>query len=191
MFRRIAILTLILLAATAAFAADEHSFKFDKATSLEISMSAGGYQIFPADTDTILVTTDRKPGEVKVTLQRNGSAGYLEIDGPDNIKVTITVPRKLNASGTLSAGKLEVMEAFEGDMDFRVRAGDLSLWGVQRDNYRTAEANVYSGKLEAEPFGVNTGGLLRSMDKSGKGKWRLYARVMAGKLTVSANERKQ
>jgi hypothetical protein len=46
------------------------------------------------------------------------------------------------------------------------------------------EASVTTGGLEAAPFGESHGGLFRSFHKEGNGKYKLYAHVGAGDLTL-------
>jgi hypothetical protein len=55
---------------------------------------------------------------------------------------------------------------------------------VTREEWFMVEASVTSGGLKAPPFGENHGGLFRSFEKSGNGKYRLHAHVGAGDLTL-------
>jgi hypothetical protein len=44
---------------------------------------------------------------------------------------------------------------------------------------------VSSGEIDAKPFGESHGGLFRSLEKSGNGKYKLRASVGAGRLTLN------
>ena len=46
------------------------------------------------------------------------------------------------------------------------------------------DASVLSGDLSGRPFGEEHGGLFRSFEKVGNGKYRLHAHVGAGDLTL-------
>jgi hypothetical protein len=51
-------------------------------------------------------------------------------------------------------------------------------------DYSHVEASVTSGSIEASPFGESRGGLFRSFEKFGSGKYKLVAHVGAGDLTL-------
>jgi hypothetical protein len=46
------------------------------------------------------------------------------------------------------------------------------------------KASVGTGEINAKPFGESHGGLFRSLQKSGSGKYKLVAHVGAGELTL-------
>jgi len=61
--------------------------------------------------------------------------------------------------------------------------GDLTIEANPED-YAHVDASVYSGDLDAEPFAISKGGLFRSFEKRGPGKYRLHAHVGAGELML-------
>jgi hypothetical protein len=54
----------------------------------------------------------------------------------------------------------------------------------QSRGLRPQDAPVMSGDLETAPFGESHGGLFRSFEKSGSGRYKLHAHVRAGDLTL-------
>ena len=60
----------------------------------------------------------------------------------------------------------------------------MTLGVGKADDYGHVDASVNAGDLDAEPFGVSKGGLFRSFDKHGSGKYRLHAHVGAGDLVL-------
>jgi len=83
----------------------------------------------------------------------------------------------------MPAGDLEV-DGLTGDKDVEIHAGDMILGVGKADDYGHVDASVNAGDLDAQPFGVSKGGLFRSFDKHGGGKYRLHAHVGAGDLVL-------
>ncbi len=52
------------------------------------------------------------------------------------------------------------------------------------DDIRSVAASVNSGDLEASAYDVSKGGLFRSFERSGPGKYRVRAHVGAGQLEL-------
>lgn len=71
-----------------------------------------------------------------------------------------------------------------GVLKMRIGAGDLSIGVGNPADYSHVDASVTSGAIEAEPFGESRGGLFRSFEKSGSGKYKLVAHVGAADLTL-------
>jgi hypothetical protein len=83
----------------------------------------------------------------------------------------------------MPAGDLTV-EGVSGDKDVELHFGDLTIAVGNAADYSHVDASVMSGDLEAAPFGESHGGLFRSFEKSGSGKYKLHAHVGAGDLTL-------
>ena len=62
--------------------------------------------------------------------------------------------------------------------------GELIVHVGDPAEYAHVDASVNSGGIEAKPFGEDHGGLFRSFEKTGNGKYRLHAHVGAGDLTL-------
>jgi hypothetical protein len=80
-------------------------------------------------------------------------------------------------------GQLEITD-ITGDKDVQLHAGELILGVGNPADYSRVDASVNSGGLEAPPFGEDHGGLFRSFQKTGNGKYKLRAHVGAGDLTM-------
>ena len=54
--------------------------------------------------------------------------------------------------------------------------------------YGRREASVTTGSIESSAFDVSKGGLFRSFEQQGPGKYRLHAHVMAGEIDLRRND---
>ena len=61
---------------------------------------------------------------------------------------------------------------------------DLNIDVGSAADYAHVTASVTSGGIDAAPFGESRGGLFRSFEKFGGGKYKLAAHVGAGQLTL-------
>jgi hypothetical protein len=123
--------------------------------------------------------------DVKAYFERVGDAGELRVNGGPTSGVTITVqvPRSSNLKVHIFAGDVEVSD-IQGDKDIQLGAGDLTIGIGNPADYFHVDASVTSGAIEAEPFRETRGGLFRSFEKTGSGKYKLVAHVGAGDLTL-------
>ena len=109
----------------------------------------------------------------------------ITTDGPTNkgFKVAIKVPSRADLYVRLTAGDLRV-DGIEGNKDIELHAGDVRIDVGRADDYHTVDASVWAGELWAEPFSIHKEGLFRWFDWSGKGPYRLHARLKAGDLRL-------
>jgi hypothetical protein len=123
--------------------------------------------------------------DLTVRFRRSGNDGDLRVSGgpKNNLEVTIEVPSSAMLFVRMPAGDLSV-EGVSGDKDVELHAGDLTIAVGNAADYSHVDASVMSGGLEAAPFGESHGGLFRSFEKSGSGKYKLHAHVGAGDLTL-------
>jgi hypothetical protein len=123
--------------------------------------------------------------DVRAQFERIGDSGELRITGgPSNeVIIIVQVPRSSNLNVHIFAGAVEVKD-IQGNKDIELGAGDLSIGVGNPADYSHVDASVTSGAIEAEPFGESRGGLFRSFEKSGSGKYKLVAHVGAGDLTL-------
>lgn len=126
-----------------------------------------------------------RASDVRVQLEGSNESADLTVSGgPKNdLEVIIEVPKKTGLFVRMSAGNLELQHVV-GDKDAELHAGELIIDVGDASDYSLVDASVYSGGLEASPFGESHGGLFRSFHKEGNGKYHLHAHVGAGDLTL-------
>ena len=99
------------------------------------------------------------------------------------MQITVEIPRSTGLFVRMPAGQLELSD-ITGDKNVQLHAGELIVGVGNPADYSHVEASVTTGGLEAAPFGESHGGLFRSFHKEGNGKYKLYAHVGAGDLTL-------
>jgi hypothetical protein len=160
--------------------------KFASGGTIRLHLESGGYTINPTDSDQIVVTCSARPEsklrDVKVKIDAGASTADVYVkDTPNgNFNATIEVPRRSNLWARLTAGEL-VVEDIEGDKNIEARAGRLSIT-IHPEQYGHRDAALLTGSIEAGVFGVNKGGLFRSFEQNGSGKYRFHAHLMSGEI---------
>ncbi len=159
--------------------------------SVRLKLEAGEYVIRPSDTEKIVVTvtaeTEAYEKQVKVQITRNGPYATVRVSNtPSNhhFKAEIEVPRRSDLEVRMTAGELRV-EPVEGSKDIELRAGELVIAVPNPEEYGHREASVWAGSVEASAFEVSKGGLFRSFEQSGQGKYRLHAHLMSGEIQLT------
>jgi hypothetical protein len=166
------------------FTADFHS-----GGKLRMYLRSGDFRILGgADNKITVRVTGRnayRAGDLRVQLEGSSDAADLTVSGgPKNeLEVTIEVPKKTGLYVRMPAGNLELHHV-TGDKDAELHAGELIIEVGDPSDYSRVDASVYSGGLEANPFGESHGGLFRSFHKEGNGRYHLHAHVGAGDLTL-------
>lgn len=156
---------------------------------LRLHLRSGEFHIAGGEENKIVIrVTGENAGranEVKVSLRRSNNAADLHISGgPRNgLKIDITVPKNISLFARMFAGELSV-RGITGNKNVEVSAGDVTIAVGNPGDYAHVEASVTSGGLDADPFGINKGGLFRSFHKDGSGSYRLHAHLGAGQLTL-------
>jgi hypothetical protein len=166
--------------------------RFEPGGQVKMDLSAGEYHIVGSDEDRILIEWSvRDAGrlsEVRVSADVDGSKATIRSRGPSNhFSVTITVPSRSDLDVRLTAGDLEI-EGIEGNKEIRSRAGDIDIDLVRPEDYARVEASLWAGDLRAEPLGITKGGLFRSFEWEGKGRYGLYVSLLAGDVRLYASE---
>ena len=120
-----------------------------------------------------------------MSLRAEGSRGELEISGGprSEFKILIQIPRNTGLHVRVPAGDFTV-EGTVGDKDVELMAGSLIVRAGDPQEYASVEASVYAGGLNAGRFDTSKGGLFRSFKRLGPGRYKLYAHVGAGDLTL-------
>ena len=199
MKRRAILLVLPFLLATLALAEkpvetkqvgkDSFEAQFPSGGQLHIHVRSGEVVVKGIDESKVRVhfegTKSGELSDVEVGLKTSASKGVLSISGgPRNdFRIVIEVPKVVDLHLRMPFGEATV-ERLTGDKDIEIHAGDLTVDIGDAAEYAHVDASVISGDLDAAPFNVSKGGLFRSFEKGGSGKYRLHAHVGAGDLTL-------
>lgn len=163
--------------------------KFVSGGTVRLELDAGEYEIVASRDDHIRVSREDRGKDVDVTLRIDvdASRATVRVDTPwkntDGPSVRIELPRRSNIIVRLSAGDLKI-SGIEGSKDVSAHAGDVNISVGPRDQYRYVKASVNIGDLQSDAFNVNTDGLFRSFEWTGKGQYELRAHLMAGDLKL-------
>lgn len=167
--------------------------KFISGGTIRLHLEAGGYTITPAVSENIVVTwrahTEEQLKRVKVEIKPTATSAdvYVSETPHNNFQATIEVPRHSNLWARLSAGELDV-EDLEGDKNIEVLAGRIQIDIPHPDLYGHRDASVTTGSIESNAFDISKGGLFRSFEQQGPGKYRLHAHVMTGEIDLRGSD---
>jgi hypothetical protein len=169
----------------------DHPFQVDypSGRQLNLHVRSGDVRVVGGNDNKVSVRVEAndmdKAQEVKVFFERLDNSAELNISGgPKNdVRITVEVPKSTGLFVRMPFGELEISDV-TGDKDVQLRAGELIIHVGNPADYSHVDASVTSGGLEAPPFGEDHGGLFRSFQKSGNGKYKLHAHVGAGDLTM-------
>lgn len=189
----------ILLVTAAAFAQNKievddishHPFAadFPSGGDLTVHIRSADIHILGAHENKLTVNASGSEGSwshnIDARCKISGNSGDLDVNGGPHNQVTITVhvPENTNLWIRVPAGNVEV-SGITGDKDVELHAGNLEIAVGDPATYAHVEASVTSGDIEAAPFGESHGGLFRSFEKSGTGKYKLAAHLWAGDLIL-------
>jgi hypothetical protein len=162
---------------------------FAQGGRLTMRLSAGEYLIENSPDEHIrLAWQTRDPQaarRVRAQVDVDGTSAQIQTDGPSNgFDVTIAVPSRSDLWIRLSAGDLTI-RGIEGHKDVSAWAGELKIGVGAATNYRSVEASVLAGEIQAAPFHGSKGGVFRSFLWSGTGPYELRARLTAGEITLA------
>ena len=199
MRRTIVFVSAVFFLATASFAQNRmavedlahHPFDagFPSGGQIDLHIRSAEIHIVGGDEDKIAVRVGGKQGsnstDMKARFERSDNSCELRVTGgPHNESaITVQVPKKSNLVVRIFAGDVEV-NGISGDKDIELHAGDLTIGVGDAADYARVKASVSTGEINAKPFGESHGGLFRSFEKSGGGKYKLVAHVGAGDLTL-------
>lgn len=167
---------------------------------LIIDSRPAGLQIIGTDQDAIHVSctagNDETAEDVVIHFSPTANGGKLSIEGAhlqhgDNgLEVRIEVPRRTNLSVRMLAGQVTVEEV-KGDKDISLEAGQITISSIHDGDYRSVDASVSIGEVQARAFGTDKGGFFRSFSKSySSGDYRLQAHVITGQIELLGNAEK-
>ncbi|MBZ5505944.1 MAG: hypothetical protein LAO78_10700 [Acidobacteriia bacterium] len=152
---------------------------------IEITLESGGYDIRPSADNRIHVRWNEASGKgVAVKLTINGKMGDLRVEKtPNNFHATIEIPAVTNLRIRLTAGALTVGE-IKGDKDIEINAGDVKVSCGNTSDWGDVDASVVAGDLHASAFQAQKGGLFRSFQWKGPGRYRLHVHATAGSINL-------
>jgi len=159
--------------------------KFAHNGQVRMHLCPSGVSLIGRDDGVLRVSYHPSNENVKVRLQISGSDAELRVTGcpHNNFQLTVEVPKSSGLHVRMFAGQLDVW-GVTGDKDVELSAGQLTMEIGEPDDYSRVDASVSTGELDAAAFNVNKGGLFRSFDHTGPGKYRLHAHVGAGELDL-------
>jgi hypothetical protein len=161
---------------------------------LGIESRPAGLEIVGTDEETIKVTCDTRnsdggnAGRIRLRFSPNATGGKLKIEGEhlrhgNGAQIRIEVPKRTSLMVRMPAGEVKV-EQVSGDKDIAVWAGQITISNHTWD-YRTVDASVSIGQVNAPMYGANKGGFFRGVEKSTQdGEYRLHAHVTTGQIDL-------
>lgn len=162
--------------------------KFSAGGQIHMDLCSSGIDVKGVDENVLRVSywpEGERTSDLRVRLETRGSRGDIKVVGcpHNNFQMKIEVPKASNLYVRMFAGELKV-SGLTGDKDVQLHAGQLTMEIGEPSDYSRVYASVNSGEIDARPFDVEKGGLFRSFERSGPGKYRLHAHVGAGELDL-------
>lgn len=187
-------LILLLIAAVASFAQDAKidevgktpvEAKFVSGGRVRMDLCSSGIQIIGTDNPALRISYFPERDHVRIRLQISGDRADLRLTGcsHNNFQVRIEIPKSSGLYVRMMAGQLDVNDV-TGDKDIELSFGQLNVDVGKTEEYARVDASVNSGEINASAFDVEKGGLFRSFNQSGPGKYRLHAHVGAGQVDL-------
>ena len=153
---------------------------------IDMQLGAGGYIVRAARDNVIRVTLgENSTAAVDVSTQGAQANVVVKDTSRRNFKATVEVPQAADLVIRLTAGELTV-ESIAGSKDVESNAGNVAIVTGDSNDYASVDASVQAGDIKAEPFGDSRSGLFSKLSWTGKGKYTLRARLIAGNLTLRA-----
>jgi hypothetical protein len=159
--------------------------KFVSGGRIRMDLCSSGIEILGTDETKLRVSYAPQSDDVKVRIRIFGDRAELKVtDCPrNNFRARIEIPKSSALYVRMFAGELNMSDV-TGDKDVVLHFGQLNMDMGRPEDYGHVEASVNSGELNAAAFHTEKGGLFRSFEKSGPGKYRLHAHVGAGELDL-------
>lgn len=185
---------IVLLTAAASFAQDAKvdemgkspvETRFVSGGRIRMELCPSGIQIVGTDEAAVRVSFHPERDSVRVRLQVSGDRADLRLTGcpHNNFHARVEIPKSSALYVRMFAGQLDVDDV-TGDKDVELTFGQLNLDVGKTEQYARVDASVNSGEINASAFDVEKGGLFRSFDQHGPGKYRLHAHVGAGQVDL-------
>lgn len=188
------LLAVLLFASTFTFAqdtkVDEHGTspveaKFVSGGSIRMSLCSSGIEIVGTNDPALRVSYHPERYSVRVRMDISGDRADLRLTGcpHNNFQARIEIPKTSDLYVRMMAGQLDVLDV-TGDKDIELSFGQLNIDVGEADQYARVDASVNSGEINASAFNVNKGGLFRSFNQKGPGKYRVHTHVGAGQVDL-------
>ena len=149
-----------------------------------ITLESGDYDI-RASSDNRIHVRWNEASRARVKLTTNGKSADLRVENTphNNFHATIEVPALTDLRIRLTAGDMSVA-GIKGDKDIEANAGNLSVSVGSSSDWGDVDASVTAGDIHAPAFQAAKGGLFRSLNWKGPGKYRLHVRLRAGDVNL-------
>jgi hypothetical protein len=189
-----AVVFVLLMFVAPGFASDtrpenEVRQQFAAGGQIHLDLSSGGYTIRGGDTNEIVITyhasSEDQLRNIKAGVHVTGSIARVNISNTphNNFTAEIEVPRQSALKVEMFAGEV-IIDDVSGDKDVHLTSGRVEIRIPNPDDYGPRAASVTAGSIEASAFNVSKGGLFRSFEQGGPGKYRLRARVTTGEIDL-------
>ncbi len=160
--------------------------------ALVIDSRPAGVEIVGTDAEVIRVSCtvnhEVNPQDIELRVSGTPSYGRLTVTGAgavhnENLEIRIEVPRKMNLRLHMGAGQVKV-DGVAGDKDIDLYAGQIVI-STSSGSYKSVDASVDIGEVNASAWGVEKGGFFRSFTKTtAEGEYRLRAHVLTGQIDL-------
>jgi len=159
--------------------------KFVSGGRVRMDLCSSGIEIIGTDQPALRVSYYPERASVRVRLQISGDRADLRLTGcaHNTFHARIEIPKSSGLYVRMLAGQLDVNDV-TGDKDIELSFGQLDVDVGKTEQYARVDASVNSGQINASAFEVEKGGLFRSFDQRGPGKYRLHAHVGAGQVDL-------
>jgi hypothetical protein len=153
---------------------------------VEMTLESGDYNIRASSDNRLHVRWNEASSKgVRVQITTNGKSADVRVENTpnNNFHATIEVPALTDLRIRLTAGDMSVT-GIKGDEDIEINAGDLNISVGSSSDWGDVDASVTAGDLNAPAFNAAKGGLFRSLNWKGPGKYRLHVHLMAGDVNL-------
>lgn len=154
---------------------------------IDMQLGAGSYTVRGGRDNVVRVTLGDNAATASVEVSTQGAQANVVVkDTPrKNFQATVEVPQAADLVIRLAAGNL-IVESISGSKDVESNAGNVDIVTGDSKDYASVDASVQAGDIKADAFGESRSGLFSKLSWSGKGKYTLRARLIAGNLTLRA-----
>lgn len=162
--------------------------RFVSGGRVRMSLCPGAIVVTGVDDSRLRVsytTREKVEKEVRIRIQVSGDQAAIQVRGcpHNNFELRIEVPKTSDLYARMFAGEMNI-DGIRGDKDVEIHAGHLTMEIGSPEENGHVDASVLTGDLEASAFDVSKGGLFRSFEHRGPGKFRIHAHVGAGQLEL-------
>jgi hypothetical protein len=158
---------------------------------LTLDLSSGDYRIEAGPADKLVIKSQSKNSaerrKVHFGLSATPQEASVKVEGPQSFAATIQIPSNVSLNVRLNGGRL-TMARISGDKNIESNAGKLSIDVGRPEDYRSVDASVNVGAIDASAFHDSKSGVLQSFNASGPGKYHLHVHVGTGQIRLFTDE---